>query len=168
MFDTELRDFYEGRAQQLTIALYKQLGIQYSINICDFSIPTDEYSPYDISAYIRGEECYIENKTRSDTWHWDNKHLQSNGYYLASAKNDGTNSIFNYWFPQDKVVMITNDKQLEGLESKKTWVKHIKQCDPESPSGWVNNYVVPLSNWWVYDWSGDSVKCIRRPEIIKK
>lgn len=167
-FDTELRDKFELDAHNWTAMVYDLLQRKYNVSIEAITPSTDEYSSYDITAEIRGEKRFIENKTRTDKYHWDDKKMVDEGYYLASAKNDGQNSIFNYWFPQDNIVMITNDKELEDLTPVSTKVDHIKACDPTSRKGLVSNYIVPQDRWWIYRYTDTSIELVSKPKYIVK
>ena len=159
MRNNEDRDRYEQYGQSQTIEVYSQIADQWNVDITDFQVPEDPYCSYDITASIKGEIRYIENKTRSDKYHWH--YFKDKGYLLATAKNDGQNTLFNCWWPNDNIVMITNDRQLEDLTPRKTWVEHIVNCDPDSPSGYVLNYIVPYNRWWVYQI--EPIKLLSKP-----
>lgn len=161
MFDEMKRSKYEETAHHYVIDLYNNIADNYNVTITDWNIPEDPYSKWDMSCTIDGKVTYIENKTR-DSYSFNE--LKDKGFYLSAKKNDGKNTIFNYLFPEDNIIMITNSDKLKDLKPLKTKVRHKAQCDPESPETEVLNYIVPYNRFWIYQIN--PFKLINKPTRI--
>lgn len=148
MFDDVKRSKYEETAHHYVIDLYSNIADNYNVTITDWRIPEDPYSTWDMSCTIDGKVTYMENKTRSDEYHFND--LKDKGFYLSAKKNDGTNTLFNYLFPEDNIIMVTNSEKLKEYKPLKTKVKHKAQCDPESPEAEIDNYILPYKAFWTY------------------
>lgn len=164
MYNVEFSDKFEDLGHQYTVKLYQDIAQHYNVDITDFQVPKDPYSSYDMTATINGEIVYMENKTRSDRYRFNR--IKDKGFYLATAKNDGRNTLFNYFWVKDNLALVTNSKQLEDLVPTETEVYHIQACDPDSPPAIVLNYIVPLDHWWIYQIT--PFKLISKPKTIRK
>lgn len=158
MLDREQRDRYENDAQQYVMELYSKLGVT------DWTIPDDPYCEWDMCATMEGKPVYMENKTRTGKYNY--KYIVKNGALLAAKKNDGHNYLFNIILPEDNIILVTNARYLEDLTPTATKVKRKTTCDPESKSGIIYNYNIPIDRFWVYQ--TDPYELISRPKEIRK
>lgn len=142
------RDNYEQTGRAYTRMLLEEIGNRTTATVTDITEATDPHCPWDITATINGKPYYVEIKTRSDGYTFNS--LKNKGFLFATAKNDGTNNLFAYVFPNDRIVMLTTPEQLEDLTPEETTVRHTIAVDEDSEEGIVWNYNIPYNGWWIY------------------
>lgn len=93
---------------------------------------------------IDGVEYKMENKTRNIQY----KTYKDEGYYLDVNKTDL--DLYNYYFPKDNILMITNRNKINDLLPQDTYIKKDVYCDPDSKPKVKKNLLIPYNRWWVY------------------
>ncbi len=139
--------------------LYGKIAENYNRTITDWYIPEDPYCRYDMSCTIDSTPVYMENKTRSDKYHYTD--FRETGYRLKAYKTDYS-TIINYLWVQDGICMITNKEKLKDIEPVMTYSTHLKTVDEDSKGGYELNYVIPYERFWVFNLSDG--KLIDKPE----
>lgn len=142
MKDEAKRQAYEDNAIEVVKDVYTHINPNVT-----FTVPTDPYSHYDMVATTNDKVYYVENKTRNISY----KVYKDEGYYLDANKVDGTINIFNYYFPQDSILMITKFDKIKDLMPQNTFVKKAVYVDDESQSTVQQNIIIPYNRFWVYD-----------------
>lgn len=153
MIDEKQRQEYEDNAVEVVTKIYKTINPSVEI-----AVPTDPYCHWDMTATVNGVEYKAENKTRNLSY----KAYKAEGYYLDANKVDGTIDLFNYYFPQDNVLMITNYDKIKDITPKDTFIHKDVYCDKDSGSKIKKNIVIPYEKFWVYDTTEN--KLISKPK----
>lgn len=142
MFNEKQRQDYEDQAVEVVKDVYTHIKDNIT-----FTVPTDKYNHWDMVATSNDKVYYLENKTRNISY----KLYEDEGYYLDANKVDGTIDIFNYYFPQDNILMITTYAKIKDLVPQDTLIKKGVYCDDESQPTVQQNIVIPYNRFWVYD-----------------
>lgn len=148
MVNEKQRQDYEDNA----IEVVKDVYTHIKDNIT-FTVPTDPYSHYDMVATTNDKVYYLENKTRNISY----KLYKDEGYYLDANKVDGTIDIFNYYFPQDNILMITKYDKIKDLVPQDTLINKDVYCDDESQPKVKSNIVIPYDKFWVVDTTNNTI-----------
>lgn len=153
MFNDQQRQEYEDNAIEVVKDVYK--AINPSVEI---AVPTDPYCHWDMTATVDGVEYKAENKTRNVSY----KVYKDEGYYLDANKVDGSIDLFNYYFPQDNLLMITKYDKIKDIVPQDTFIHKDVYCDQDSRSKNKKNIVIPYDKFWVYDTTEN--KLISKPK----
>ena len=148
MKDEAKRQAYEDNAIEVVKDVYTHINPNVT-----FTVPTDPYSHYDMVATTNDKVYYVENKTRNISY----KVYKDEGYYLDANKVDGTIDIFNYYFPQDNILMITTYVKIKDLVPQDTLIKKGVYCDDESQPKVKSNIVIPYDRFWVVDITNNTI-----------
>lgn len=159
MTPNEKRDIYENAAHHYTIDLYNKIADNYNVTIEDWNIPNDEFSRYDMSCTINSKPVYIENKMRRSKYHYTD--FKDKGYRLRTKKLSSAD-IYNYFWVQDGICMITNREKIKDLQPKMTYSNNLYTMDETSSDGYEENIEIPYNYWWVFKLSDG--KLISKPE----
>lgn len=164
MQNLDKRDKYENIGWEYVQRLFNEINEHYkNTTIDNMTKSEDPCTTYDMTATINGKVHYIENKSRSKKYTYEQ--LKDKGFYLRARKNNGQNTLFAYVFPTEQIVMLTRPEQLEGLEPEPTKVNHKFSVDEDSEEDIQYNYNVPLNKWWVYQI--EPFKVISTPNNVK-
>lgn len=153
MFNDAQRQEYEDNAIEVVKDVYKHINPSMEVEV-----PTDPYSHWDLIATSNEKVYYVENKTRNVSY----KVYKDEGYYLDANKVDGTIDLFNYYFPQDNILMITNYDKIKDIVPQDTLIKKDVYCDNESQPKVKSNIVIPYDKFWVYNTTEN--KLISKPK----
>lgn len=140
-FNENLCNDYESAPLEAIKAVYKTIHPETEITVAE------QGSHWDMIATVNEKVLYIENKTRNISY----KVYKDEGYYLDPNKVDGTIDLFNFYFPKDNVLMVTNFETIKDLQPQETYVKKDVYCDPDSGSKKKPNIIIPYDRFWVYD-----------------
>lgn len=148
MIDAEKRKEFEQTAIEVVKDVYKHINPSMEVEV-----PTDTYSHWDLIATSNEKVYYVENKTRNISY----KVYKDEGYYLDVNKVDGTIDIFNYYFPQDNILMITRYDKIKDLVPQDTLIHKDVFCDDESKPKVKSNVVIPYDRFWVVDTTDNTI-----------
>lgn len=116
--------------------------------ITDIKESEDPLSSWDMSATVNGKIQYIEIKSRTDKYQYND--IIDKGLLFRTHKNNGQNSLLVTVFPNDRIICITKPELIEDLTPVKTKVKHKYTVDVDSEEDIQENYMVTKDRMYIY------------------